>query len=254
MQAEYYTDRSIAVIGETKPWAVNLRGLGGKFNGNLRGRPGWIFPKSKETELMQFIGQANAGVIIPAVQPVQYPTAQVQIAPFGATQPALSPQTAMSRLNINQQFTPMPTPTIPMPMQYPQVAIPMPQISTPQLVPRPISPKPIIALPVQPLTIGFPNMFEAADGLTYQIIMYTVPVPRIGQRVTLTVGEAIFDYVVSSIQKTTSPIDDILISQVLPDDTEPDREPSISRAIIMNGQWKIHCMQDEHTLTFLPIQ
>lgn len=250
MQAEYYSDKSIAVFGETKPWATNLIALGGKFNANLKGRTGWIFSRKKEAELMKFIAQAQQGLIQPAA-PVttqtNHPIATPKMVPFGQTQAAMTPQAAMDRLTIAQPQVPTPQMTIP----FPQVA--MPQIQPVVTVPKPLSPKPTTVLPTQPVTIGFPNMFTAADGLTYQIIMYTAPVPTVGQRVTITVGENTLNYTVSAIQKQTAPIDDILISQVLPEDAEPGTEAPVSRAIIMNGKWQVHCMQDEHTLTFQPL-
>jgi len=245
MQAEYYSEKSIAVFGETKPWAENLKGLGGKFNANLRGHPGWIFQRTKEPELMQFIAQANQGLIQPTTQ-TKYPEPRTtfgqmpQMAPFGATTPAMTPQTAMTRLTIAQPTIPQPTPILT-------------PVSPVTLAPKPLSPKPITVLPPQPTTVAFPNTFMAADGLTYQIIIYTAPVPEVNQRVTLTVGENNLEYIISAIQSTTAPIDDILITQVLPE-TEAAAEPQTSRAIIMNGKWQIHCMQDAHTLTFHPKQ
>ena len=250
MQAEYYSDKSIAVLGETKPWAANLRTLGGKFNGNLKGRPGWIFPRNKEAELMQFIGQAQQGLIQPMAQTITqttYPIATAQMVPFGQMQPAMSPQAAMTRLTIAQpQQATIPFPQVAMP----QVA--MPQVAMPQVA-RPLSPKPTTVLPPQPVTVGFPNVFTAADGLTYQIIIYTAPIPTIGQRVTLSMGDFNVDYNVTTIQGTTAPIDDILLTQILPNDAEPGTEAPVSRAIIMKGKWQIHGMQDEHSLTFQPM-
>lgn len=251
MQAEYYSDKSIAVFGETKPWASNLRALGGKFNANLKGRPGWIFQRNKEAELMQFIAQAQQGLIQPTATATvatqtNYPIATPQLAPFGKTQPALTPQAAMARLTTGQPQVLTPKVTIP----FPQVALP--QIQPVVTTPKPLSPKPTTILPTQPVTIGFPNMFTAADGLTYQIIIYTAPAPTVGQRVTLTFGDNALNYIVREIQNQNAPIDDILISQVLPE-IEQGTEAPLSRAIIMNGKWQVHCMQDEHTLTFHPL-
>lgn len=42
-----YSDRSIAVIGDTKPIKDKLKELGGSFNFRLSCGPGWIFPMSK---------------------------------------------------------------------------------------------------------------------------------------------------------------------------------------------------------------
>ena len=73
---EQYTDKSIAVFGNTLTWAANLKILGGKFNGNLKGRPGWIFPKTKEESIGEFVNSANEGIIQPAAREF---TAQKQI-------------------------------------------------------------------------------------------------------------------------------------------------------------------------------
>lgn len=243
MQAENYTDKSIAVFGETKPWAENLKQLGGKFNSSLRGRPGWIFSRTKEIELMQFINQANQGLVQPIPpsyqqqQPYQQRVYQPPtMVPFAATQPAFTPQAAMATLKLGQ-------PPIA------QVIMPggLPQIQPVVLPMKPASPQRMTVLPAQPSIVNYPNMFVGGDGLNYQIIIYTVPVPSTGQRVTVTVGNDNLEYVVSAVQKTSAPFDDILITQVR---TELGAEPETSRAIIMNGKWQVHCMQDEHTLTF----
>lgn len=42
-----YSDRSIAVVGDTKPIKDKLKELGGSFNFRLSCGPGWIFPLSK---------------------------------------------------------------------------------------------------------------------------------------------------------------------------------------------------------------
>lgn len=42
-----YSEKAIAVIGDTKPIKDKLKELGGKFNFRLSCGPGWIFPKSK---------------------------------------------------------------------------------------------------------------------------------------------------------------------------------------------------------------
>ena len=48
-----YSDKAIAVIGDTKPIKDNLKELGGRFNMHLSCGAGWIFPKSKAQELKQ---------------------------------------------------------------------------------------------------------------------------------------------------------------------------------------------------------
>lgn len=225
-----YTEKSIAVFGDTKPWAANLKALGGKFNGNLRGQPGWIFQKTKQAEVAQFVAQANARMIQPNVGPTAnpYQVATPQMVPANYVQPAMTPQAAFAQLSVAQPTT---------------------QLAQPRIT----APKPYAQLPTQPAAVTFPNMFTAGDGLAYQVIIYTVPVPSLGQRVTLRVGSGEnttdYGYVVSAIN-STAPIDDIYITQVFPEGTDPETVPSISQAIIMKGKWQIFCMQGENSLIF----
>lgn len=55
-----YSDKAIALFGDTKPIKNELNALGGRFNGRLthdgEKRPGWIFQKSKEDEVRRLIG------------------------------------------------------------------------------------------------------------------------------------------------------------------------------------------------------
>lgn len=46
-----YSDKAIAVIGDTKPVKEQLKALGGSFNFRLSCGPGWIFPKHKREEI-----------------------------------------------------------------------------------------------------------------------------------------------------------------------------------------------------------
>jgi hypothetical protein len=50
-----YSDKCIAVIGDTKPIKDKLKELGGKFNFKLTCGPGWIFTLKKEEELKKLI-------------------------------------------------------------------------------------------------------------------------------------------------------------------------------------------------------
>lgn len=46
-----YSEKAIAVIGETRPLADTLKELGGRFNARLSCGAGWIFSKRKEAEV-----------------------------------------------------------------------------------------------------------------------------------------------------------------------------------------------------------
>jgi hypothetical protein len=50
-----YSDKSIAVIGDTKPIKDQLKELGGKFNFRLSCGAGWIFQKSKLLEVQKLL-------------------------------------------------------------------------------------------------------------------------------------------------------------------------------------------------------
>jgi hypothetical protein len=59
---ESYSEKAIAVFGETKPIKDYLLQLNGKFNPSLKGqgdekRAGWIFPKTKQSEVQKILDQ-----------------------------------------------------------------------------------------------------------------------------------------------------------------------------------------------------
>jgi hypothetical protein len=50
-----YSERSIAVIGDTKAIKQTLQDAGGKFNPKLKCGAGWIFSKRREQEIRNII-------------------------------------------------------------------------------------------------------------------------------------------------------------------------------------------------------
>jgi hypothetical protein len=53
---EDYSEKSIVIRGtETKTYKEGLKNLGGKYNMNLKGQPGWVFPKTKLQSVQNFI-------------------------------------------------------------------------------------------------------------------------------------------------------------------------------------------------------
>lgn len=58
-----YSEKAIALFGDTKPIKDALSDLGGRFNGRLthdgEKRAGWIFPKAKEARVRELIGMAE---------------------------------------------------------------------------------------------------------------------------------------------------------------------------------------------------
>jgi hypothetical protein len=55
MQVVNYSDKAIAVIGNTKQVKDRLMQLGGKFNPYLKCGAGWIFSKKKEAAVLAFV-------------------------------------------------------------------------------------------------------------------------------------------------------------------------------------------------------
>ena len=53
-----YSEKAIAVIGETKPIKDLLQSIGGRFNFRLSCGAGWIFPKTKLNEVQKLLGIA----------------------------------------------------------------------------------------------------------------------------------------------------------------------------------------------------
>ena len=51
-----YSDKAVAVVGDTEQNKDRLRALGGKYNPYLRCGKGWIFPKYKEASIRSAFG------------------------------------------------------------------------------------------------------------------------------------------------------------------------------------------------------
>jgi hypothetical protein len=64
-----YSERAIALFGETKPYKNKITDLGGKFNPSLKvsnseeRRAGWIFPKTKKSVVEQMVNDIISGNI-----------------------------------------------------------------------------------------------------------------------------------------------------------------------------------------------
>jgi hypothetical protein len=54
-----YSPKSVVVRGNSKPYLNDLKILGGKYNSNLQGEPGWIFMTKSLPDIKKFI---NNGV------------------------------------------------------------------------------------------------------------------------------------------------------------------------------------------------
>lgn len=56
LQVVDYSEKAVAVIGDTKPHAEKLKELGGRFNARLKCGAGWIFSKKKEAAVRAAFG------------------------------------------------------------------------------------------------------------------------------------------------------------------------------------------------------
>lgn len=66
-----YSEKSIAVFGDTKPFKNYLLDIGGKYNDKLtfedKKTPGWIFSKSKRAKVEELVDEVNDGTLKPEV-------------------------------------------------------------------------------------------------------------------------------------------------------------------------------------------
>ena len=58
-----YSDKAIAVIGETKAHKDKLMELGGRFAPGLTCGQGWIFPKTKRKPVEDFVKSFGGGKV-----------------------------------------------------------------------------------------------------------------------------------------------------------------------------------------------
>lgn len=60
MEIIQYSEKAIAVIGDTKPHAEAMKSMGGRFNRYLKCGAGWIFSTKKKAEIEAFIAQVGS--------------------------------------------------------------------------------------------------------------------------------------------------------------------------------------------------
>ena len=72
---EQYSEKAIALFGETEKEKNSIKALGGKYNSNLKGRPGWVFTNSSRPKLEAFLNSLKDGTTepdpIPSVKTTQ---------------------------------------------------------------------------------------------------------------------------------------------------------------------------------------
>jgi hypothetical protein len=228
LSPEYYSNNSIAVFGDSKPWKDNLKSFGGRWNQNLNGRAGWIFPRNREQELIQFITQVNSGSVQPPPFQATYQGSIPSPVPITFNQQAMNPLESLNRLALSRNLTNSPEnnqqPTIKQPIIQPQ--------------------RPYTNIQSLQSNNTFPNYFTAADGLTYQIIMTTAVVPTLNQRVSINSGDTTNEYTVSFV-KEQYPVDIVKITS--------NNDASVLTLNIINGNWKVESnVEGEHTIVFHP--
>jgi hypothetical protein len=62
---EKYSEKSLAVFGDTENYSDKLVQMGGKYISNLKGRPGWIFYPNMKKMLETFIAEQQPDDDIP---------------------------------------------------------------------------------------------------------------------------------------------------------------------------------------------
>lgn len=68
-----YSDKALAVVGDTRPVKDGLKNLGGRFNSSLSCGAGWVFPKSAERPLREFVERCDgAAPVAAAPAPKEY--------------------------------------------------------------------------------------------------------------------------------------------------------------------------------------
>ena len=64
MVVEEYSEKSFVVKGDaTRKYKDQLKALGGRFNSRLKIGKAWIFSKTKQEQVVEFVQKANAGEI-----------------------------------------------------------------------------------------------------------------------------------------------------------------------------------------------
>ena len=60
---ENYSERSIVVLGDTKPHKDALKSMGGRFNSRLKDdKVGWVFPKTFEQQVKDYVSNGKITV------------------------------------------------------------------------------------------------------------------------------------------------------------------------------------------------
>ena len=211
---EPYSDKSFKVSGDaTWNYKNSLQNLGGRWNSNLKGGPGWIFPNTSYAQVADFVAKSNSGMIAPEVVVKAPRSARVVPANVVAT-PATLVTTTPSAV-VTQPATVI---TQPSPVIVAQTPVLPPCGPTTQTIP-----------------VG-----------TMQTINWTVPKPAVGMRAQVRVGTAAAEYNVVQVvvNSNNSNVETAYISS-------PKDPNNVSTLIICNKQWRVMGYAPDHTIIFL---
>ena len=179
--------KGYAVFGNTKDYKEQLKALGGRYNSNLGGRPGWIFGSKVLNQLQEFVDQVNSGTEISIPAP-----------------------------NI-------PTTTTRVSQTVPKTQVPMTRT------------KPITI----PTTVTYPNVFTAADGKQYQLVMHTVNYPVEGENVTVNFTQGMMPCTITSVIQSSG---HFIVTDI--------KSGTTFDVKLVNGQWQIPSVAEPHSLSF----
>lgn len=235
LQANYY-GKGIAVYGPTQAWKEDLKAMGGKYNSNLGGQPGWIFGAGREQALMQFIANANAGAIMPT--PV----------PAGARSPyrAQQVQQAVQQPYVAQPIFQQPYVAQPGLPAIQPIVRPVLQIQPAHQIPQAQRMSPLVATNAESTSDPSLLRFKDQSGQVYEIQWYAVPVPELGQQVHISytdVDEPIRPTYLVSEMPDERPINTFAI---LEEETGNGYEVDLVR-----GEWQIRGQTRPHTVDLL---
>jgi len=63
IQIARYSEKSVAVFGDTRHIKEKMMELGGRYNTNLKGKKGWIFSKNKSLEMIKYFKSSKENVL-----------------------------------------------------------------------------------------------------------------------------------------------------------------------------------------------
>lgn len=198
-----YKGKSFVVSGSNKEFKDQLMVLGGKYNPHLSTGPGFIFFNKRENEEQEV---------------TDFVFQQNQL--LGHKDGLIN----KDLLLINNNKKDILSLDNKLPLVKKNTTVKSPLLSTNSL-------------------LNYPNRFIGSDGLQYQIIIQTFPLPYLNQKVTVKYNDNSFDGIVSNINDD-SVINDIILTYQENDVTKQ------TRAVILNCKWQIYLLDVNHELIF----